>query len=68
MLKLRTKLKVLRAIHDLTQEELANKVGVSRNTINSLEKGEFSPSFQLVWKISKLFNQKIEEIFDYVEQ
>lgn len=68
MLKLKTNLKVLRAMHDLTQEELANKVGVSRNTINSLEKGEFSPSFILVWKISKLFNKKIEEIFDYVEQ
>ena len=68
MLKLKTKLKVLRAMHDLTQEELANKVGVSRNTINSLEKGEFSPSFILVWKISKLFNKKIEEIIYYVEQ
>jgi putative transcriptional regulator len=65
MLKLKTKLKVLRATENLTQGELAKKVGVSRNTINSLEKGEFSPSFSLVWKISKLFNKKVEEVFDY---
>jgi putative transcriptional regulator len=68
MIKLKTNLKVLRAIHNLTQEELANKVDVSRNTINNLERGEFSPSLLLVWKIAKLFNKQIEEIFYYDEQ
>jgi putative transcriptional regulator len=68
MLKLQTKLKVLRAEQNLTQDQLAKKLGVSRNTIVNLEKGDFSPSFFLVWKISKLFNKPIEEIFNYVEQ
>jgi len=68
MLKLITKLKVFRAMDGLTQQQLADKVGVSRNTINSLEKGEFSPSFLLVWKLAKLFKVKIEEIIHYEEQ
>lgn len=68
MLKLITKLKVFRAMDGLTQQQLADKVGVSRNTINSLEKGEFSPSFLLVWKLAKLFKVKIEEIIYYEEQ
>lgn len=68
MLKLITKLKVFRAMDGLTQQQLADKVGVSRNTINSLETGEFSPSFLLVWKLAKLFKVKIEEIIYYEEQ
>ncbi|MEI7792579.1 MAG: helix-turn-helix transcriptional regulator [Candidatus Berkelbacteria bacterium] len=68
MLKLITKLKVFRAMDGLTQQQLADKVGVSRNTINSLEKGEFSPSFLLVWKLAELFKVKTEEIVYYEEQ
>lgn len=68
MLKLITKLKVFRAMDGLTQQQLADKVSVSRNTINNLEKGEFSPSFLLVWKLAKLFKVKIEEIIYYEEQ
>ena len=65
MLKLKTSIRVLRAMHNMTQEELAKKVDVSRQTIVYLEKGEFSPSFALVWKIATLFNKKIEDIFTY---
>ncbi|MCF4100081.1 helix-turn-helix transcriptional regulator [Gillisia sp. M10.2A] len=56
-------IKVLRAEHDLTQADLAEKVAVSRQTINAIEKGKFDPSLPLAFKISRLFNKSIEEIF-----
>lgn len=49
----------------LTQEFLANKVGVSRQTIIALEKGNYTPSLMLAFKISKFFKKNIEEIFQY---
>ncbi len=58
------KLKVERAIHNLTQEELAQKVGVSRQTINSIEKNRYVPSTVLSLKISKIFNKPVNEIFE----
>ncbi|TVZ27185.1 putative transcriptional regulator [Gillisia sp. Hel_I_86] len=60
---MKNKLKVLRAEHELTQKQLASKVEVSRQTINAIEKGKFDPSLPLAFKISKLFNMNIEEIF-----
>ena len=56
-------LKVLRAQNDLTQADLAIKLEVSRQTINAIEKGKFDPSLPLAFKISKLFQLPIEEIF-----
>ena len=56
-------LKVLRAQNDLTQADLAIKLEVSRQTINAIEKGKFDPSLPLAFKISKLFELPIEEIF-----
>ena len=56
-------LKVQRAIHDLTQEDLAEKVDVTRQTINSIEKQKYDPSLKLAFKLAKLFNVKVEEIF-----
>ena len=56
-------LKVLRAQNDLTQADLAIKLEVSRQTINAIEKGKFDPSLPLAFKISKLFQLTIEEIF-----
>ncbi len=49
------------------QEELANFVGVSRQTIISIEKGKYNPSILLAFKIAKHFNKSIEEIFIYEE-
>ena len=63
-----TSLKVLRATHNLTQQELAEKVGVSRKTIVYLEKGEFVPSLSLAWKIATYFDLPIEEIFNFKDQ
>lgn len=59
---MRNKLKVLRAEFDLTQADLANKLDVSRQTVNAIEKGKFDPSLPLAFKIAKLFKQSIEEI------
>lgn len=50
-----------------TQDDLAQKLDVSRQTINSLENGRYNPSILLAFKIAKLFNAKIEDIFIYEE-
>jgi putative transcriptional regulator len=59
----KNRLKVYRAIHDLTQEALAEKIGVTRQTIISMEKGKYDPSLGLAFKIAGFFQVKIEEIF-----
>ena len=60
---MKNKLKVLRAERDMTQADLAESLGVSRQTINAIEKGKFDPSLPLAFKISALFELSIEEIF-----
>ena len=62
---MRNKLKVYRAMHDLTQESLADKLGVTRQTIIAIEKGKYDPSLKLAFKISGFFDVKIEDIFQY---
>jgi putative transcriptional regulator len=62
---MKNKLKVFRAMHDLTQEELARKLGVTRQTVVSLEIGRFDPSIGLAFRIARLFDVKIEDIFEY---
>ena len=57
-------IKVQRAIMDYTQEDLANKVGVSRQTINSIEKNRYVPSTVLSLKIASIFNKSVNEIFE----
>lgn len=61
--ELRNRLKVLRAEHDLTQADLAERVGVSRKTINTIERGVFVPSTVLSLKIARHFGVPVEEIF-----
>ena len=56
-------IKVERAILDITQEELAEKIGVSRQTINSIEKNRYVPSTILALRISALFKKTVNEIF-----
>ena len=58
-------LKVYRAMHDLTQDALAEKLRVTRQTIISIEKGKYDPSLELAFKMARLFGVKIEDIFDY---
>ncbi len=56
-------LKVQRAIKDITQEDLANAISVSRQTINAMEKGKYVPSTVLALKIARYFGKSVEEIF-----
>ncbi len=65
---MKNKIKVYRAMYDLTQEDLAKKLGVSRQTIISIEKGKYDPSLKLAFKIAKFFNVKIEDIFIYEDK
>jgi putative transcriptional regulator len=65
MAQMKNNIKVLRAEKGITQEELADKVNVTRQTIIAIEKNKYVPSLELAYKISLFFNKKIEEIFKY---
>ena len=56
-------IKIERAINDLTQEELAIRVSVSRQTINAMEANKYVPSTVLALKISRIFKKPVEEVF-----
>ncbi|HOQ10280.1 MAG TPA: helix-turn-helix transcriptional regulator [Syntrophomonadaceae bacterium] len=60
---MRNRLREMREKYGLTQEEVAAHAGVSRQTIISLEKGKYNPSITLAYRLSKLFNMTIEELF-----
>ncbi|MCM2466323.1 helix-turn-helix transcriptional regulator [Methanoculleus oceani] len=62
---MKNRIKVYRAMHDLTQEGLANELGVTRQTILAIEKGKYDPSLDLAFKIARFFGVAIEEIFLY---
>ena len=62
---MRTKLKVYRAMNDLTQEDLAKAIGVTRQTVIAVEKGKYNPSLELAFKIARYFKVDIECIFIY---
>ena len=62
---MKNKLKVYRAMHDLTQETLADKIGVSRQTVIAIESDKYLPSLGLAFKIARLFKVKIEDVFSY---
>ncbi len=60
----RNRLKVLRAERDWSQAELGGRLGVSRQAVNAVETGKYDPSLPLAFKIARLFEMPIEEIFD----
>ena len=60
---MKNRLKVFRAMHDLTQEDLAEKLGVTRQTINAIEKQRYNPSLELAFKLADFFGVAIEELF-----
>ncbi len=60
---MKNRLKVLRAERDWTQANLADELGVSRQTINAIEKEKFDPSLPLAFKVARLFESSIEDIF-----
>ena len=60
---MRNTLKVLRAERDWSQSDLADRLGVSRQTVNALETGKYDPSLPLAFKVARFFARPIEEIF-----
>jgi putative transcriptional regulator len=63
-LRVKNRLKVLRAERNWSQQDLANELGVSRQTINAIETEKYEPSLTLAFKIARLFEMRIEEVFD----
>ena len=66
--KLNNKIKELRKLNKVTQDDLAEAVGVTRQTIISLENGKYNASLQLAYKISRYFGKNIEDIFSLEEE
>ena len=64
----RTRMKELRARYDLTQEDLAKKVGVRRETILYLEKGKYNPSLKLAYDVAKALRTTMDELFIFEDE
>lgn len=64
---MKNNLKVLRAIKNISQEELAKQIEVSRQTINAMEKGKYVPSTLLALKLARYFEKPVEDIFELEE-
>lgn len=65
---MKNNVELYRKQHNLTQEELAIKLGVSRQTIHSIESEKYQPSIVLAFKLSKLFHVTIEQLFEFQEK
>ncbi|HDR50237.1 MAG TPA: transcriptional regulator [Mariniphaga anaerophila] len=65
---MKNKVKLHRVMRDKTQEELANSIGVSRQTIHAIERNKFVPSVQTALKLADYFNVKVEELFQLEEK
>jgi len=65
---LSTRIKECRAKFDMKQEELAELVGVRRETIGHLENGKYNPSLKLAFDIAKVFNTTVEELFEFDDE
>ena len=65
---MKNKVKVYRAMHDMTQEELAGLLKVTRRTINSIEREKYNPSIEVAFRIARLFNVPVEEIFSLEDE
>lgn len=66
MSRVRNRIRRLRFDHDeMTQEELANRAGCTRQTIIALEQGKYVPSIELAFRIARVFNAPLEEVFQY---
>ena len=65
---MKNRIEEIRKERGIRQDELAKEMGVSRQTISSLENGRYNPSITLAYKIAKYFNMMIEEVFDFDEE
>ncbi len=61
---MKNKLRVLRAVRGWTQADLAARLGISRNSANAIENGKFDPSLPLAFRIARLFDLPIEQVFE----
>ena len=66
--RLTNTLKVQRAMHDLTQADVAHRIGVTRKSINSIEKGHFVPSTELALRLARLFGVSVETLFQLTDE
>lgn len=64
---MKNRIKVYRAMHDMTQEELAELLHVTRRTINSIEGGKYNPSIEVAFRMARLFDVPVEELFSLDE-
>jgi putative transcriptional regulator len=64
---MKNKIKVYRAMRDITQEKLAGELGITRQTVISIEKGKWDPSLNLALRIARFFGVTIEDIFEITE-
>ena len=62
---MKNRIKVLRAMRDVTQEQLADSLGVTRQTIHAVESEKYNPSLELAFKIANYFDTTIEDVFQY---
>ena len=65
---MKNRIRELRKVKQITQEDLSKQVGVSRQSIIAIESGKFNPSIELAYNISKVFNCTIEEVFIFEEE
>jgi len=65
---MKNNIKIYRAMYELTQEQLAEKIGVSRQTVLAIESNKYLPSLGLAFKIADLFKKKVEDIFIYQKE
>ena len=65
---MKNNIRVLRAINELTQQDLANELGVTRQTIIAIEKEKYNPSLELAFKIAKYFDTTVEKVFFYEDE
>ena len=65
MINTKNRIRELRARYDLTQEDLADKVDVTRQTIIAIEAEKYNPSLELAFKIARIFQVKIEDVFEF---
>jgi len=65
---IRNQIRTLRFHHnEMTQQELADRVGVTRQTVNAIEGGKYAPSLEVAFRIARVFGKSVDEVFQFVE-
>lgn len=64
---IRNRIRDLRAAHDLTQQGLADRIGVTRQTVNAIELGKYSPTLEMAFRIAAVFGVPLDQVFQFEE-